>query len=1265
MSILSSPYFSVTLLVILALVMVSIFWKRLRVNLKLFWQRQVLRRFRILLLRLFNWLLKLIVYSASGLQSLENWMTSKKKLPKTGMRDLSPTLMADKDRGYSKALKWALENKSIKNLAISGPYGSGKSSIIKVFQRRHPEYHYLNVSLASFKDTKKPKVELVLLSILQQIFYYVKSKSMPESRYKRINPISKTGLLFKSIALVLWAITLCYLSKPEWFKFNKDEQQFLDNHEWIRYYVIGVAIGGAMAILFYFFKLYNNFQLNKLNIASGQLEVQPKSETSILNKYLDEILYFFEISKYDVVIIEDLDRFNLESTEVFTKLRELNTLINNAQQIGRHVVFVYAIREELFKKEDRTKFFDFILPVIPVINSSNSGDQLSMQLAEAGFSEKIDANFVSKLSDYIIDMRILINIMNEFLVYKNTIGDFDFEANNLLGMIVYKNIEPDDFAELQKDKGILFDFINERQDYNEPLIKTLNEQYKKLNQEISAIEETAIANLQELRALYLFALFNRLPTNATGQLDVGNGQVTLKELNTEENFDLVRTAKSITYQYSDYYVQSKSIRYAFSEVEEEVGNPQSYELREKLIRVKAENLVDGKKRELERVQEQINSIRFAKIKELSKISPLGTINPKVQDKKLLVYLLEQGYIDEHYRNYISYFYGASMTSADRDFIMGVNYNRKMDISYKLGKVHEVAKKLSPDDFSKPQAINIELMDFLLADMDSFADPLKRIITQVSSNSTFAKDVREKYRKDGRQKGNFTFQLTKLWPKFWEYIQLESKYSAELQHKYLEDMLNFASLDDLTVQNQSNLLSTYIAQMEDFQEFSKKLTNQAQIDKALVQLNVKFEKLATNDDSHLFNHLLKHNLYQINPHMIELLIRFSAGKRSKSLEGMNTSQYTFLKQFGDEKILSYVEENMNRYVSDVLLKLEGNTEESESTVIGLLNNSEVERKEKMEFLSKQTLRLQALYRIEDKELWTEIIQHDKIMPTWHNVTVYYQHVERVDQVIADYINLEHNVDVLGNILVVDDTDIPKEEISNFFEELLTSGQLTDTTIGHLINSIKPHSFTEINLIGISAARVDNLIRNGFIERTKKNYELLKTSHNGKNIEFLEAEEGVWPDWGSQLIFDANDYLLLFKSSVSSLEDKFVIADGMPLEILDESNEVADVLGKIYASEYLQVPDELFNAVLSNVTTPELKVQMVLKHQSEFSTDRLKKLLPLMGETYGAILTEPKVAKLPNTIYNRGLSEFLAGMGVISSLSGKDEDTLRLNMFQKDR
>ena len=197
---------------------------------------------------------------------------------------------------------------------------------------------------------------------------------------------------------------------------------------------------------------YSNSKLNKLNLKDGEIELE---ETSIFNKHLDEILYFFQVTKYNVVVIEDVDRFG--TTDIFLKLRELNQLINESKVIGRPVIFLYAVKDDLFIDEDRVKFFDYIVTVVPTINPSNSKDKLKNLLSEKGHTNFNDDD-LSEMGFFIQDMRLLINIVNEYDQYHQRIikENANLDCTKLLGMIVYKNFFPRDFAQLHRREGKVF-----------------------------------------------------------------------------------------------------------------------------------------------------------------------------------------------------------------------------------------------------------------------------------------------------------------------------------------------------------------------------------------------------------------------------------------------------------------------------------------------------------------------------------------------------------------------------------------------------------------------------------------------------------------------------------------------------------------------------------------------------------------------------------------------------------------------------------------
>ena len=103
---------------------------------------------------------------------------------------LSPIDDFNRHKEYIIRLKNAIAQPNVFNIALTGSYGAGKSSILKTFKAYYPEYHYVNVSLASFVEARQPESndksnckkedcfeEQLEYSILQQLFYHVKAKS--------------------------------------------------------------------------------------------------------------------------------------------------------------------------------------------------------------------------------------------------------------------------------------------------------------------------------------------------------------------------------------------------------------------------------------------------------------------------------------------------------------------------------------------------------------------------------------------------------------------------------------------------------------------------------------------------------------------------------------------------------------------------------------------------------------------------------------------------------------------------------------------------------------------------------------------------------------------------------------------------------------------------------------------------------------------------------------------------------------------------------
>ena len=258
-----------------------------------------------------------------------------------------------------------------------------------------------------------------------------------------------------------------------------------------------IALAGSAFICIYnAVKIQKNKNLfHKVTVQGNTIEIFENKDESYFDKYLNEVLYLFEQVEADVIVFEDMDRFN--SNVIFERLREVNNLVNvhkynKFKNKKRHKLinkifrrkekqykplrFFYLLRDDVFVTKDRTKFFDYIIPIVPVLDGTNSYDQFIRHLKQGNILEKFDSTFLQRLALYIDDMRVLKNVYNEFLVYMYRLNNTDLNWNKMLAIIVYKNIFPRDFCNLQLGKGYVHELFEQKENLSKETIGKLEEE---------------------------------------------------------------------------------------------------------------------------------------------------------------------------------------------------------------------------------------------------------------------------------------------------------------------------------------------------------------------------------------------------------------------------------------------------------------------------------------------------------------------------------------------------------------------------------------------------------------------------------------------------------------------------------------------------------------------------------------------------------------------------------------------------------------------
>ena len=165
---------------------------------------------------------------------------------KITINPLTPEAIRDKDSHSYKTvreLSAAIDHKDVRNIAVTGPYGSGKSSILKTLMEDFNENRqYLSISLATLKsglkdkednkenseqkptntpgpavDASKENEELnrkIEYSIVQQLIYRESTDDLPNSRIKKIVHTKPVELFWKPLACIGFILALWKLFSP-------------------------------------------------------------------------------------------------------------------------------------------------------------------------------------------------------------------------------------------------------------------------------------------------------------------------------------------------------------------------------------------------------------------------------------------------------------------------------------------------------------------------------------------------------------------------------------------------------------------------------------------------------------------------------------------------------------------------------------------------------------------------------------------------------------------------------------------------------------------------------------------------------------------------------------------------------------------------------------------------------------------------------------------------------------------------------------------
>jgi len=401
------------------------------------------------------------------------------------LTSLAPEYSEERHGTYFAVLQRAIEDQpAVRNIALAGPYGVGKSSVLnkiaEVFDARVIKISLLTLGVDPEEtETAKggnPAAEStsnrIQKEIVKQLLYQQRPSDAPESRFRRIARFRWRREALVASCATLVAAVLLVLAGVDLPGVATGDALILNFPEWMRTLAAYLAAGAVVGALVILVRLLIQGRLGIEKVTAGPATITlPARSSSYFDEYLDEIIYFFETNaRRDLVILEDLDRFN--DATIFESLRSLNGLLNSARQLDdRNIRFIYAVRDSVFEKlgrdearattdearaelvrANRTKFFELIVPMVPFITHKNARDLMFGLLEQRGHA--ITKDLVDLTARHVADMRLIHNIVNEYEVFKRLLLDVpkpvpELDSERLFAMVVFKNAHMTDFENIR------------------------------------------------------------------------------------------------------------------------------------------------------------------------------------------------------------------------------------------------------------------------------------------------------------------------------------------------------------------------------------------------------------------------------------------------------------------------------------------------------------------------------------------------------------------------------------------------------------------------------------------------------------------------------------------------------------------------------------------------------------------------------------------------------------------------------------------------
>ena len=914
------------------------------------------------------------------------------------------------------------------------------------------------------------------------------------------------------------------------------------------------------------------------------------------------------------------------------------------------------------------KFFDFVIPIIPRVNASNSRTELLSFLHNWGDDTNDESlkRFVKEISPYVSDMRLLRNICNEFYTYRGQIIDYTSEKE-LLGLIVFKNFFPCDFALMHNESGMMWELLMAKKAAQDKQIEEIDNSIRECLEAINNIKNEKLSDVKQLQLLYYATLMREFRTNNDHYYYKGQWKTATDIIHEENWFETLRNDEMRWNNYGNNHIQ-------WSKIEKDTDSTCSYEEHVKRI----EDRQNGRIAEIQReIQDLRNRRLVVRRKTIQDLMAEGTLTEETiativqksskdrQDLELVVLLLKNGYLNERYYYNISIFREVDGVNSldDYCFELGVMKGEEMDWDTNLKNPQALIDTLDLHYFSKPSIKNHSLCNELLKHPESEkAKEFWSLIAQKNSKNYEFVDSCLQYEGIKSKACEFFGRIMSTNQNYMRELIETSRTEEGWARSFVEKQLGLYVAWALRQEDNfvlDNAVKEFIEETEAMPRLLQEngINSTESMNSFVRTFGLKFKTLDCDEakKTGFLDVVIAECAYAIDGEMMMKLLKASG----MAAEDFQTKNYSTIRGCANPHVIDYIDAEFKKYLDNLYMRLEATQEDSEASILHVLNRDDLPDDDKEHFIKKQSTigRLRNVKALKSDASLALCVKLDWIVPSWSNAVEIWNRNKDDRSLFWLFVNRPSTYTALAE---KNSRGIEWKKDEFWAKHFAEANQLTDDAMNSLLAGMAKGVIDDYSGANATPKRIEYLVRGNRIKYSVSLYRSLRNLGNNTHITLAAMLIKDFCETIENGLVNADDVQKLLASEHLTRRHVPLLVNTLKNIIISRDDLTGQVAEKVNYGNYNQLDEKVLDAIVEHVLPESLQCKIIqhIGGEPEEIRDRLKRM-PEPYSKLGEFGCHPQFFKCDGF---ESFVEFLKEKGIVSSTSEKENGKIQVNTTQ---